>query len=425
MPSSNIFRLGWNFLSIFLLSLTVQGTLTPVKANPPAAGWAPVENLSVSSAPSNWAQLAFNPASGELFVVWEEGPFGQEEVVGRRWLPTSRSWTPMENLSNSAWKDEGPALLFDWQGQGHLLWVRRYAAASGAPADGTDVMWRLWDGTTWSAEEVLLHLDAFLPGVYGLVLTETPDSVLLFVVWNGGFRQAEYRAGVWSELTAWDYSLGVSFAQVLVDGTGRWHVAAYGPNNVGLEPWFYDAYYLSHDETGWSAPLNLSDDTGVANMVGMAFDVQGKLHFLWSDPAYLYSSESLKSALWERVWDGSAWSDNTEVTAYNNNQAINGFSLTTDDNGRLHLAWSEGTWIGGTHTNLDIYYQSGDGTTWGPEEKVYTSTAESRYSVLATGGDEVFLVWQEGLSANSEVYFSRSTRQVARTYLPLIVRNRP
>lgn len=412
-------------LCILLLVLAAQSLPTLAGASPISSGWTPVENLSNSPVPSQGAQSALNPASGELFVVWEEGPPGQEEIIGRRWLPVAQSWTLVENLSNSPWRDEGPALLFDRQGYGHLLWVRRYSAALGAPAAGTDLLWRYWDGTGWSDEEVLLHLDSFLPGAYGLVLAQTPDSVLLFVVWNGGFRQAEYRAGSWSELTPWDYSLGVSFAQVLVDGAGQWHVAAYGPNNVGYEPWFYDAYYLSHNETGWSIPLNLSDHTGVANGVGMAFDRQGRLHFLWSDPAYRDSSESLKSALWERVYDQGIWSPNTEVTTYNDNQAINGFSLTADDEGMLHLAWSEGIWVNGTHINLGIHYQTGDGTIWGPEEEVYTSAAESRYPVLAADSNRAAIVWREGLSADSEVYFSHSIQEVVRTYLPLIVKNKP
>ena len=421
-------------LAFLLIALALAGLIETHAWTEPIVVWVPASNLSNAVGNSTQATMALDPATGQLFVAWvDAGVAARDEILGRRWDESSQSWEPglslpAENLSQSEWADSGPCLFFGGQGAGLLLWTRRYSAFQGAPADGTDLVGRVWDGTGWSGEAILYHNSSYLPSSYGygLIPVNMPDSVLLFVVWGKSYLTMEYQDGTWTAPSPWT-ALDVQLAQVIRDDNGVLHAAAYGENSsqVGWDQWFYDAYYLSYDGTHWSEPLNLSFTDGVVRDLGLAFDTQGHLHFLWSDPDSLYSSESLKSALWERVWDGSAWSDNTEVTAYNNNQAINGFSLTTDDNGRLHLAWSEGTWISGTHTNLDIYYQSGDGTTWGPEEKVYTSTAESRYPVLATGGNEVFLVWQEGLSADSEVYFSYAAQEIARTYLPLIIRNRP
>ena len=83
---------------------------------------------------------------------------------------------------------------------------------------------------------------------------------------------------------------------------------------------------------------------------------------------------------------------------------------------------------GGTHVGLDIYYQSGDGTAWGPEQKVYTSADASRYPVLVEGSDREFLAWQEifwagGSIPDSELYASYQVDVIVPhswIYLPIV-----
>ncbi len=376
--------------------------------------WSPAVNLSNLPGASSQATLSHDPLSGDLFVAWaDSGVAPQTEILGRRWDRATQSWLPStnlqaENLSQSEWADGGPEIFFDSQGHGLLLWTRRYAVSKGAPADSTDLMWRAWQGTSWSPEAVLLHADTYLPGTFTLIPVETPNSIFLFIVFDRGYRTTEYQNGQWSEVSPWAY-LDVSLAKIVRDASGLMHAAAYGENSsqLGWDPYFHDAYYLTYDGNAWSQPLNLSYTDGVADAVSLAFDAQGHLHFLWSDANSIYSSESTLSAIWERVRGDTGWQPNTQVTTDEPQQAINGFSLATDVSGTLHLAWSEGLWVNGVHTDLDIYYRPGDGTAWGPEQKVYTSTQESRYPSLVAGKDEVALVWHEGPSAEREVYFSR------------------
>jgi hypothetical protein len=270
-------------------------------------------------------------------------------------------------------------------------------------------MWRSWDGASWSGEQVLFHTDFYLPSSfgYGLIPVETPGSLQLFITWEQQYRTTEYHNGTWSELTPWS-QLDVSLIHAVMDESGLLHAAAYGENSsqFGYDPWFHDGYYLTYDGTEWTVPVNLSSTDGVVRDLGLAFDQEGILHFLWSDPNSPYSSESTKSAIWERKYDGNNWTANAEVTAYNPDQAINGFSLTTDVSATLHLAWSEGQWEDGIHTNLGIYYQRGDGLSWNPEQEVHTSPAESRYPVLVAGKAGAFVVWQEGPISERQVFFS-------------------
>ena len=399
--------------------------------------WTPAINLSHTPGRSTDTAIEIDPISGDIMVVWtEDGVAEFEEIVGRRRDHAAGGWLPAENLSQSAdWeRDGGPALVFNRQGQGLLIWTRTYSAGQGAPDDGYDVLWRAWDGAAWSPAQVLLHGSSYLPGspgTFGLIPVERPDSILLFITWGTGYRTAEYQDGAWSAVAPWIY-LDVALGQVVEDGQGNLHAAALGPNSNqnGNNRWFRDAYYLSSEGGGapWSEPVNLAGTEGVASNAGLAFDGQGRLHFLWSDPDSVYSDESLRSAIWERVYDGGSWSPNVEATAWNDAQAINGFSLAAGVTGTLHLAWSEGLQVAGAHTGLDVYYQSGDGTAWEPEQKVYTSTAQSRYPLLVVGGDGAVLAWQEEFDAGGpvldlEVYASRqgdTPPPVMSVYLPLI-----
>ena len=421
MNLNRIGRRGRGLFTLFALVLTVAMADLAQAARLAPDDWAPAKNLSSTPGRSFYNAVVVDPATGDAFVAWtDDGVALYEEVMGRRWDHASQMWLAVENLSQSAeWaRDGGPTFVFDSQGHGLLIWTRTYSASQGAPASGHDVLWRAWDGAAWSPEQVLMHGVAALPGspgVFGLIPVQMPDAILLFITWGTSYRTAEYQDGAWSELSPWGYVNLISLAQVIADDAGNLYAAGYGPNSnqSGLNYWFDDAYYLTSEGDGatWSEPVNLSYTRGVATGIGLAFDGQGRLHFVWSDPDSPYSDESLTSAIWERVYDGVSWTPNVEVTAYNDAQAINGFSLTpgVDVTGTLHLAWSEGLMDGGTHVDLDIYYQSGDGMNWGSEQKVYTSTADSRYPALAVGSDGEFLTWQEvfwagGTLPDSEVY---------------------
>lgn len=403
--------------------------------------WSPAVNLSNLPGRSFLATLASDPATGDLWAVWtDDGVAEQEEVLGRRWVRSARTWLPVENLSQSEpWqRDGGAVLVFDGQGSGLLLWTRTYGVSQGAPASGHDVLWRLWNGISWSPEAVLFHDNSYLPGSpghFGLIPVQIADGLLLFITWGTGYRTALFQNGIWFPVTPWAF-LPVALSQIVSDpdDSSLLHAAAFGPNSnqTGYNAYFYDAYYLTYDGQTWSEPLNLSSTAGVADEINLAFDGQGRLHFLWSDPNSPFSDESQLSTIWERVLEDGVWSIATQVISYNLGQAVDGFWLTASPTGTFHLVWSEGIFSGSAHTELDVYYRSGDGTTWEPEEKVCSSTAASRYPVLALGSDGPALIWQEEFwngdsRLQQEVYFSQKTGAPSWRYvysLPVIYKSR-
>jgi hypothetical protein len=398
-----------------------------------ARRWSPVQNLSSSPDRSTRVQLAQDPVTELIHAVWVDGEPRQEEILARRQDPDDGNWTPVKNLSQFAWSDSGPALLFDSAGRGHLLWTRRHAKSWGAPEDGSDLMYRQWSGGAWQPEAVLDHNPSITPGPYGLVLAEKSDRVVLFVVWNGGYRYAEFQGSSWSTLTPWDYSLDVNLARAIVDEQDGVHAGAYGLNSEPNEPWFFDAYYLYHDGNSWTEPLNLSSTRGIAYDLDLAFDALGRVHFIWVDPDNPNSAESTKSAIWERVLDGGIWSPNAEITPDNADQTILDADLMAapTPTGTLHLAWSEGLLVDGAATDVDIYHQTGDGSSWSGEEKVYTSTLMSRHlSQLVNHQGDVYLAWEEGepISATQEIFFTYQVPPIAvhsHTVLPLVRKGSP
>ncbi len=396
-----------------------------------SADWSPARNLSSSPAASKAVQLA-QDATHTLHAVWvDEGP-GNEEILTRRRDPDTGEWTAIENLSQFDWLDGGAALLFDQNGLGHLIWTRRYARALGAPDEGSDLMYRQWRDNSWQPEEILDHNTSFMPGVYGLVLTPKSDRILLFVVWNGGYRYAEFYDGTWSPLTAWDYSLGVNLAQVIVDDQNHLHAAAYGPNSswIGYDPYFYDAYYLFNDGSGWTAPYNVSYTSSIAYDLDMAFDALGRLHFVWCDPDNPYSTESKISAIWERVLTDDTWSPYTTITDQYPNQTILDFGLRSDASHTLHLAWSEGILADGETIEADLYYRTGDGTNWHSPEKVFTSTQLSRNLDLLVGNEAAYLAWEEISPSlkGRDIYFTYKTlseNPPGQIFLPFLTKGHP
>ena len=403
-----------------VLALVVLGMASAPSVSAGETAWYPGANLSSTPWRSAEATIACDPATGSLHVAWTDRSESQPgQVMGRRWEPSAETWQPPlesqpQNLSLSEWTDGGPALFFDHAGQGHLLWTRRYGTHQGAPEDGTDLMWRSWDGSAWTPERLLLHADSFFPGTYGLIPVVTPDSTLLFITFGNGYRLTEYRQGDWSEITPWyylDFYEGVQpvLSHMVMDADGLIHAGAFAKNSsqIGYDRWFRDAYYLTFDGTVWTAPVNLSATFGVAHDLNLAFDRQGRLRFLWSDPNSPYSSESRKSAIWERVYDGETWTPNAEITAYNLDQTIGTFSLAADVTGTLHLAWSEGIMVQGAETDSGIYYTSGNGISWGQESAVFTTTGRSRYPLLNPCEERAYIVWHEDPSSSRDVYFAR------------------
>ncbi len=89
--------------------------------------WQAAENLSQTSNDSEFATIAVNRMTGDLFVAWQEDIPGNGEVFVKSYElqsgSTARSWSPNINFSNSPGPSGEPYLNSDVNGGIHLVYV--------------------------------------------------------------------------------------------------------------------------------------------------------------------------------------------------------------------------------------------------------------------------------------------------------------
>lgn len=404
-----------------VLFLLVAAVLGDVRVHASALFWPVPRNLSETPGRSTFP-LIVHTAGGDLWVIWTEysdDPVG--DVWGRRRLGDHGEWEAAQNLSASEWRDEGPALLADPTGVVHLAWTRR------AVSQGSDILYRRWDGSAWSAEEILDHTDTYHPAPYHLQFVfDAAGRLCLYASRGSGIAHTCQEGEGWGAWTSWIYLPGVRRIGDLVLGPdGLFYVPVFGQNeggHFGCDPWLDDAYYMTTDGSTWSAPVNLSGAGSIAYDAALAFDGQGRLHFLWSDISPLCSYDSERSAVYERVLEGGTWRPRVEVSIPNDEQAVEDLALIADPLGGLHLAWSEGVFApGGAAVALGIRYRHWQGGQWLPEETVHTSSEDSlNVEISVDSAGKIELVWEEGPATAEEVFFSE--RVVMLCFLPLVFR---
>ncbi len=408
-----------------LLALFALGVTVWPGAAGPGYGWPLPANLSQTDGRSIFPTLARVGPEGDLWAVWTEidsGAGDNDEIIGRRLSGATGEWDNALNLSADAGREAGPALYADRQGRVHLAWTRW-----GGPK--TELVYRQWADGDWGPPLVIRNTDAN-PFPYNLLFAEDlSGTVWLFANLGSGVSCARLEAEGWSAWSAWAYLGGLKYLADIAPGSdGLFHVALAGENACApcgpYDGFLADPYYATTDGTIWSPFLNIGGIGTVVYDVELEWDAAGALHMVWSDNHPLGSYDSERSAVYERVLQGGAWSARAEVSVPNADQAVEDLALQADDSGAVHLVWSEGVISGTRALDLGIRYRRWTAAGWGEEEVVYTSNLDSiNVSLALDPRGEPAVVWEEGAATAEEVYFGR--RQVAwpyRAYLPLVER---
>jgi hypothetical protein len=102
----------------------------------------------------------------------------------------------------------------------------------------------------------------------------------------------------------------------------------------------------------------------------------------------------------------------TQARARAQTTRSSGRCLCADQDGNAHMTWEDGR-----HLNeFEIYYTSTSGDSVLPEIRITETPYESSYPAIDCGGREVYIVWEEVLGRDSEIFcvHLQERREVAR-----------
>jgi len=168
-------------------------------------------------------------------------------------------------------------------------------------------------------------------------------------------------------------------------------------------PVFFAACMLSaflppplYPADGWQGDLRLTNNPESSfpppnNCKYIAVDGAGRVHVVWAD------SRDKNYEIYHKFLSEGTWSEDTRLTF--DPAESKRPNLVVDILGRIHLAWNDQR-----DGNMEIYHMMWDGS-WGPEERVSFSDADSYASSLASEGYNIHMVYQEDVDGTIRVVY--------------------
>ena len=239
------------------------------------------KNVSNNSGDSYDPAIAVD-SSGNINVVWEDDDPGNDDTYFARSEDNGSTWSQVKNVSNSGDNSRDPDIAVDNSGNINVVWRQS------TPADNEVYYSRSTDnGATWVQGKNVSNnaADSWDPAI-------AVDS-------SGNINV------VWDELTP-----------------GNWDIYLSRSSNNGA---------------GWSAAVNISNNSGDSEYPAIAVDSAGNLNVVWHDDTSghedIYFSRSID--------DGSTWTaflniSNTAGDSYNP-------SIGVDSTGNINIVWEDDT----------------------------------------------------------------------------------
>ncbi len=218
------------------------------------SAWSPPAGITDDNLQDFAPQVAYD-GTGRAVAVWERNKVVQSssskmdadyarafEIAYAVWNGTS--WTAPAYLTTNDVLDHAPTLVRGNDGDLLLVWRQNQAGElMGTITDTDTLLWTVWDGSGWSAPQVLLG------GVDGIV----------------GLAAARHNGG----------RMAVAYAR---DTDGDLSTDA-----------DQELYLLTWDGSAWSGPTRLTDDAEPDNRPAFFYDASGNPRLLWLKGDTLYA----------------------------------------------------------------------------------------------------------------------------------------
>ncbi len=246
------------------------------------AVWTADELLTSTPTISNLRPVVEVDSNGLVHVVWAKRD-PEEELYTRRW--NGSTWTAAERLSNADNESDYPDLAADQNGNVHLVWEDW----RGYPQD-PDIYYRRWDGAAWGPEQLLVdegHYQNF-PAV------AVDPSGRVHVVWEdnryevpypGHYRSIMYKR--WDG-TAWTAEEVVATGgphfrkpEIAADINGNVHVVwERHPNGYEFQA---NLQYRRWNGTTWSSIVDIVNMANASRLPQILADQNASVHVIWQD----------------------------------------------------------------------------------------------------------------------------------------------
>lgn len=280
--------------------------------------WGPSEPIAVSSAFAASANV-LEDAAGRANVWYAGAGLGGTTDLFQA-VKTEGSWNTTALFASSAYNEDYPTARTDSLGYTHLVYFR---SASSSTSDYGSVIYRIWDGSSWSSETVLGSLNT--KAYYHRPDMSVDSAGNVHVFWAQDAYTLVYRkksSGTWQPLK----TVGTTSIYI-----GRPTISAAAPNSI-IAAFDGDSAirwsYSSDGGSTWSAVqvLDGGADPKTDN------DLLGRAHIVYmASPA---------TTIKYRMWNGSSWSAAETVSPATRWQGWPDVGVATD--GTAYAVYGDG-----------------------------------------------------------------------------------
>ena len=348
---------------------------------------------------------------------------------GFKWSEVFVVSEPIEGVDQSTEPSNDPDIAVE-NGNVYVVWQEK-TDLLGAGSD-EDIFFRVFDGSTWSALEVVSE------PVAGSDLNTrcsrhpsiAVESGTVHVAWrddtflNGAGTDSDifYRArtgGSWSNIQIVsepikdaDVNKVSSYQPSIAVDEGKVHIVWTDANETNGAGNDMDIFYRYHDGNSWSSIGVVSEPVpgnDINDELSLWPDVAAEnndVYIVWEDHSPIYQAELLETEICYRALTESGWSDIEVLSepvpgvSYNIEESHN--PKIAVENNNVYVVWDDMNNTDGAATDEDIFYRCFDGVKWSviqvlsePISDIDTNQQSSENPAVAVEHRKVHVFWDD------------------------------
>lgn len=353
-------------------------------------------------------------AGGNVHVAWEDasniyGSGTDQDIFYKTRAVSSATWGSGEVVSTASVHTAlRSAIAVDAGGNVHVAWeeiedgaldydihYRMRDAGTGTWGSPAEVS----PGTTYTSQRPAIAIDT--DGNVHVVFQHIAGEGLDYAIC---YRMKNATTDTWGSIHDVSTSTGPSVEPAIaIDAASTVHVAW---EEYSGSDWDIVHRALNITAGTWNTIQVVStESTGHSNFPAIAVDAAGILHVAWQDRTNYQGCGTDVDVFYKQREANGTWGS-TVVVSTESTQDSRVPSIAVEMAGTVHVAWVDGTNLGGAGPDIDVFYKMHNVTTgtWEPVQVVSTGTSESYtpgICVDQAGG--LHVTWSE----SSKVYHAQ------------------